>query len=75
MADDGGFIEEVEDPDFEIAQLLQQLGEMEAHEIENDVFEERAYVLCAGCRAAFLKNPFGQRKRSLLDDDHIGPIQ
>jgi len=38
--------------------------------------EERVFVLCPGCKKAFLKSPFGYRNGGFTDDDeYIGPMQ
>ncbi len=76
VGDDGGMPEEVIDPDLEIEKLLNQIENMETYELENEVLEERVFVLCGDCKQTFFKRPFGHRRDSFIDDDeYIGPIQ
>ncbi|MDH5478154.1 MAG: hypothetical protein OEY50_07465 [Nitrospinota bacterium] len=79
LGDDGGVLaeEEYSDVDMKIEELIAELEGQEAYELENDVFEERIFVLCGACRKIFMKNPFGFRTRGILsdDDEMMGPIQ
>jgi len=76
VGDDGGMIKEVDYPDVEIERMLTQIENMEPFEMENDVFEERIFILCPNCKRSFLNSPFGARRGGLMeDDDIVGPIQ
>ena len=78
LGDDGGVLDEEEysDVDMKIEELIAEMEGRESYELENEVFEERAFVLCGPCRKAFMKNPFGFRSRTDIPDDEIlGPIQ
>ena len=78
MGDDGGIIGEAEysDLDAKIEELIAEMEGRDAYELENEVFEERLFVLCGPCRKAFMKNPFGFRTRNdIPGDEIIGPIQ
>ncbi len=76
VGDDGGVLEEINDPNIEIEKLIEQIENTDPFELENDVMEERVFVLCPGCKKAFLKSPFGRRIGGFADDDeYIGPIQ
>ncbi|MDH5510407.1 MAG: hypothetical protein OEZ32_08630 [Nitrospinota bacterium] len=78
VGDDGGVLDEEEysDVDSKIEELIAEMEGRESYELENEVFEERVFVLCGPCRKAFMKNPFGFRSRHDIPDDEIfGPIQ
>ena len=78
LGDDGGILleEDYEDPDMKIDELLTQLEGRDAFELENEVYEERIFVLCGTCRKVFLKNPFGLKgDDEIPDDEVIGPMQ
>jgi len=76
VGDDGGVLDEINDPDIEIEKLIEQIENTDPFELESDVMEERVFVLCPGCKKAFLKSPFGYRTGGFTDDDeYIGPMQ
>ncbi|MDH4184194.1 MAG: hypothetical protein OEV92_08230 [Nitrospinota bacterium] len=76
--DDGGILneEDYSDVDLKIDELIAHIEGQAPYELENDVFEERLFILCGACRKLFMKNPFGfQRGGGMPDDEIIGPIQ
>ena len=76
VGDDGGTLVEVADPDAEIESLIEQIEQMEPEELERDVLEERIFILCPPCRAAFAQNPFGTADGAFDDGGEFsGPIQ
>ncbi len=76
VGDDGGVVDESVDPDSEIERLLRHIEDADPFELENDVLEERVFILCPKCKRVFLKRPFGFQAGGFLDDDDfVGPIQ
>lgn len=75
VGDDGGVLKELDNPDIEIERLIEQIENSDPFELEHDVMEERVFVLCPGCKKAFLKSPFGYRNGGFADDEYIGPMQ
>jgi len=75
--DDGGVLDEEEysDPDLKIEELIAQMEGKDPQELEDEVYEERMFLLCAPCRKAFMKNPFGFRSEDAGEDETLGPVQ
>ena len=55
-----------EDRDEDIQDLLDQLEDADAEEIENDVYQRFRLDLCPDCREAYVKDPLARRVRSRL---------
>lgn len=74
---DGGILDEEEysDPDLKIDELIAQMEGKDPQELENEVYEERMFLICAPCRKAFMKNPFGFKFRGGADGETLGPVQ
>ena len=46
----------------EINSLLQDVEDMDAQELEDDVYQEISFVLCEKCKKAFARDPFYNKK-------------
>jgi hypothetical protein len=55
-----------EDLSQEMHMLLQQVEDMDAQELEDDVYQELSFVLCEKCKKAFASDPFYNKKTSPL---------
>ena len=51
-----------EDLSEEINSLLQDVEDMDAQELEDDVYQEISFVLCEKCKKAFARDPFYNKK-------------
>jgi hypothetical protein len=49
-----------EDRQEEIGDLLDEMADMEAEDLEDQVYKAFRYDLCAECHAAYLKDPLGK---------------
>jgi len=77
VADFDGVINEDEgDTDEMIIEVLKQIEDMDAEELERDVYEELNLVLCKVCKDHFVRNPFNISEDDLspLDPDATAPI-
>jgi hypothetical protein len=52
-----------EDHDDEIQGLLARMEDMEAEDLEDQVYKTFRFDLCPGCHEAYLKDPLGQQVR------------
>ena len=52
-----------EDRQEEIEQLLDEMSDMDADDLEDQVYKTFRYDLCTGCHAAYLKDPLGKSVR------------
>ena len=59
-----------EDHDDEIQGLLEQMENMDAEELESQVFKTFRFDLCPECQAAYLKDPLGQQARMRARFEH-----
>ena len=51
-----------EDLSEEINSLLQDVEDMDAQELEDDVYQEISFVLCEKCKKIFARDPFSGDK-------------
>ncbi|MBM4019423.1 MAG: hypothetical protein FJ288_14060 [Planctomycetes bacterium] len=58
------------DPAGEIEDLLGQMKDMDAEELEGQVYKSFRYDLCPECQAAFLKDPLGKAMRQRTRFEH-----
>jgi len=66
--DDGGVVSEPI-TDEEISEIISKLNSMASGELEQQVYEEREYILCRKCKQTFLKSPFGHSHDGPPDDE------
>ena len=77
VADFNGVINESEgDTEEMIGEVLRQIDDMDAEELERDVYEELNLVLCKNCKDYFVRNPLnsGEDDLSPLDPDATAPV-
>ena len=58
---DGVLPTQVEVEDLEA--FMRQMDSEEPEKAENDVYQSQGYILCPGCKAAFLADPLGVKTR------------
>lgn len=51
----------------EISKLLDQMENMDAQDLEDDVFKSFRFDLCPDCRAKFVKDPLGREALQRID--------
>jgi hypothetical protein len=66
LSDFDGVIPYSEEDLFEeIPTLLQHVEDMDAQELEDDVYQEISFILCEKCKKAFARDPFFNKKITL----------
>lgn len=68
--DDGGVIK---NPiaEEEVEELIKELENVSADDLERDVYEDRSYILCPPCKRAFMKNPMGGPAGESTDEEPV----
>jgi len=51
----------------EIQDILERLGDAEGEQVDDEVYKELRFDLCAECRRKFVKNPLGRETAKVLD--------
>lgn len=77
VADFDGIINESDNNSEEmITEILNEIEEIEAEELERDVYEEFNLVLCKVCKDLFVSNPLNHNEDDLsyFDPDATPPI-
>jgi len=59
-----------EDPDDEIQGLLARMEDMEAEDLEDQVYKTFRFDLCPECHEAYLKDPLGLKARLRTRFEH-----
>jgi hypothetical protein len=44
----------------EIHRLVEEIEQMDAHELEKEVYQELGFLLCKGCRDRFMEDPLSR---------------
>jgi hypothetical protein len=48
------------DIEGELHRLMREIERMNSHELEKDVYQEMAFLLCKGCRDRFMEDPLSR---------------
>ncbi len=48
------------DIEEEVHQLMEEIEQMDAHELEKEVYQELGFLLCKGCRDRFMEDPLSR---------------
>jgi hypothetical protein len=59
-----------EDRDEEIRDLLAEMQDLDAEDLENQVYKTFRYDLCPACHEAYLKDPLGRSSRARARFEH-----
>lgn len=59
-----------EDRTEEMEELLEQMADLQAEEVENQVYKAFRYDLCPDCQAAYMKDPLGKAVRLRARFEH-----
>ena len=57
------------DPEQTLAQLMDQMKEMSAEELQDQVHRRFEYKICRACQARFLANPLGQPRQRKIGEN------
>jgi len=49
-----------EDIEEEVSRLMTEIEKMDPKELERDVYQEMAFLLCKGCRDRFVEDPLSR---------------
>ena len=49
-----------EDIEEEVSRLMTEIEKMDPQELERDVYQEMAFLLCKGCRDKFVEDPLSR---------------
>ena len=60
----------LQDHSGEIEELLDEMADLDAEELEDQVYKTYRFDLCAACHAAYLKDPLGRGVRLRARFDH-----
>ena len=75
ISDFDGFIPYSEkDPSEEIQELLKEMENMDAQELEDDVYQELSVYLCVRCKKRFASELIDSEERDLSSDEDIGHL-
>ena len=76
VSDFDGVIQESKNPDIEgeINQILQEIEDWPADELERDVYQEISFVLCKACKEHFMLNLCGIQDSPVLHNKYSGMI-
>lgn len=76
MSDFDGIIEGPGDKNMEeeVNQILEEIENWPAEELEKDVLQETSLILCKACKEYFMLNPCGIQDRPVLHNKYSGMI-